>query len=157
MSKKKEEVSKEEQLKTVKDAIKKEKASKTQSAHAALATRELLEKDYKEDTFYVEFRTASGKLYKTKATKPSNNESSKILRLAISAAKAEGSDDPEDLLKIQKIQDDLAQIAGKLALDESLNEDFWANNVSSQTLINFVVGIVTSSQGVSDEELRKFR
>lgn len=157
MSKEYDEKEKEKQLKVVREAIKKEKKSDVKSVKAILATREALEKDYKDDICEVKFKTPSGKVFKTKTLRPTSKESNKILSLSITASNVEGSEKEEDLLKAQSIYDEFAEIAGKLVVDETLDVDFWKSCVSPQTLINFVVGIVTASQGLSDEELKKFR
>ena len=157
MSKKKSSKKEEGKYKKVKEAVKKEKQKEIKNVKAVLATRKLLEEDYKKDTFFAEFETSSGKFVKVEVTKPSTGDSKKIVELSIAAQSVENSDDPDDLLKTQEIQQNLADMAGKLSIDKDLDSEFWYNCVSSQTLVNFVVGIVISSQGASDEELRNFR
>jgi hypothetical protein len=141
----------------VREAAKKEKQKKVVDVKACIATREALEKDFKKDVLYADFESSTGKKFKIKIHRPSNEDSGRILRFSIAASKLEGSDDPDDLLKIQELQDELSEIASDITVDKNLDEDFWNSKVSLKTLINFVVGAVVSSQGVSDEEMRKFR
>lgn len=145
-----------EKFDKVRKAVKKEEDKKKVDVKAVMATREALEEDFKKDSYMIEFTTSSGKLFKVEIRKPSSNEVRKILSFTLSASAIEGSDDPKDIEKLNDLQSELADIAGKLSTDDDLDDDFWNSSVSLQTLIGFVVKAATS-QGVDDEDLKKFR
>lgn len=159
-TKSKEEVEKQRQLAVLKGNIKKDNLEKFKEAQKLIATRDKLERDYKEDVLKVTFKTSTETYRTLEARKPTNKEMSVILSLAASALKAQESNKPDDLLKLKEIFTLLAGIASNLAVDKTLDKDFWDNSVGSDTLSNFINGIVMAVQrgsGVAPDEMKKFR
>lgn len=145
-----------EKFDKVREAVKKDNEKKKVDIKSVLATKKALEEDFKKDSYMVEFNSSSGKLFKIKIRKPSSNEVTKILSFTLSASAIENSDDPKSISKLNDLQSELADIASKISVDKGLDDEFWNKCVSLQTLIQFVVKAATS-QGVDDEDLKKFR
>ena len=156
----KEEAEKQRQLAKLKENIKDDDVSKFKQAQKLVATRDRLERDYKEDVLKVTFKTSSETYRTLEARKPTNKEMSVIMSLAASALKAQASNKPDDLLKLKEVFTLLAGIASNLSVDKTMDQDFWDNNVGSDTLSNFINGIVITTQrgsGISPDEMKKFR
>ena len=156
----KEEIRKQRELAKLRGDIKDDNVEKFKEAQKLIATRDRLERDYKEDVLKVTFKTSTETYRTIESRKPTNKEMSIILSLAASALKAQASNTPEDLLKLKEVFTLIAGIAASLAVDKTLDQEFWDNNVGSDTLSNFVNGIVIATQrgsGVSPDEMKKFR
>jgi len=132
---------------------------KAEKVQKLLATRDKLERDYQEDKVLVTFSTSPETKRTILARRPTNKEMIQILTLSAQASKYEGSADPDALLKMVEIYNELHKIAARLSVDPSLDEKFWSESVSYSTLQNFITELITESQqpGISPEEFKKFR
>ena len=156
----KEEIRKQRALDKLRGNIKEDNLDKFKEAQKLVATRDKLERDYKEDILKVTFKASTDTYRTLESRKPTNKEMSVIMSLAASALKAQESNKPDDLLKLKEVFTLLAGIAANLAVDKTLDQDFWDNCVSTDTLNNFINGIVLSTKrgsGVSPEDMKKFR
>jgi len=125
-----------------------------------LATRERLERDYKEDSLYVSFNSSPETRRTILARKPNQEEFLKILALTIEASRYEGKFDDKSLARMSEIYGNLHKMAASLSIDDRLDEEFWAKHVSFNTLQNFITELITESQkgtSVSEEDLKTFR
>jgi len=150
-------MSQEERMKKLKENIsKKSKASSTEFAKL-LATREKLERDYKEDYMYVTFYSSPEIKRTILARRPNQEEFLKILSLIIAATKYE--DDPDSLEKLKEVYSDFHKIAASLCIDKKLDEEFWSKSVSFDTLQNFITEVINESQksAIPEDELKSFR
>lgn len=157
---KKKGLSKEEKLKRLKENIGEEKTNKVQKAQKLIATRDKLERDFKEDVIQVTFKTSSQTERTIEARKPTNKEQTAIMTLAAKSMKAEGSTDPDDLEDLSEVNSQLAHLAASLSLDKNLNEEFWDEYVSSEILSNFITSLIITvqqSSGIEPKEMEKFR
>jgi len=132
---------------------------KAEKVQKLLATRDKLERDYQEDKVLVTFSTSPETKRTILARRPTNKEMIQILTLSAQASKYEGSADPDALLKMVEIYNELHKIAARLSVDPALDEKFWSESVSYSTLQNFITELITESQqpGISPEEFKKFR
>lgn len=133
---------------------------KSEEARDLLTTRTKIEGDYDDDLLKVAFSTSPETRRTILAKKPTNKEMITIMKLSAQAAKYEGSADPDSLIKMVEIYEQLSGIADKLSLDKNLDEEFWNEKVSFATLQNFITELITESQrgtGVTEKELKKFR
>ena len=125
-----------------------------------VSTRAKIEGDYDDDLLKVTFDTSPETRRTVLAKKPTNKEMITIMRLSAEAAKYEGNADPNSLIKMVEIYEQLSGIADKLSIDKTLDEEFWNEKVSFSTLQNFITSLITESQkgsGVTEAELKKFR
>jgi len=107
--------------------IAKKSAVNTEDFVQNLATREKLERDFKEDKVYITFFSSPETRRTVIARRPTQKEFLEILNLSIQAAKYEGKGDPESLEQLIKISSGLNKIAANLCTDKSLDADFWQN------------------------------
>jgi hypothetical protein len=143
----------------------KEKSGKTaekrlDDTRKLISTRTKIEGDYDDDLLKVTFDTSPETRRTILAKKPTNKEMITIMKLSAQAAKYEGSADPDSLIKMVEIYEQLSGIADKLSIDKQLDEEFWNEKVSFSTLQNFITNLITESQrgtGVTEKELKKFR
>lgn len=154
------EIDKQRKLANLQKGINKENKEKFEKAQKLISTRDRLERDYKEDILRVTFQTSSETYRTIESRKPTNKEMSIIMILAAKALKAEQSKDPEDILGLSEIYSNMAGLAAKLAVDKTLDEEFWNSCIGSDMLSNFVNGLVMATQrrsGISPEDMSKFR
>ena len=149
----------EEQKANLKNKIKKTEEKKKESYAKSLATRELLERDYNEDTLIVSFYTSPSTNRSILTRRPNQEEFIKILELSIQASKFEGKVDANSLDAMKNIYSDLHEMAADLSVDESLDKEFWAKHMSFSALQNFIGEIIITSQKgyVSEEDMKSFR
>ena len=141
--------------------IKKEsKVDKVEFARQ-LATREKLERDYKEDNIHVTFNSSPETKRTVLARRPNQEEFLEILKLMISVAKLEGAMDVVSVEKLHNTCSKLHTMASNLTVDKKLDEEFWKTKISFNTLQNFIGEIVNASQsnvgGISEPEMKTFR
>ena len=139
--------------------IKKKGTKDTKELIQQLATREKLERDYKEDIIKVTFNSSPETKRAVLAKRPTQKEMMTIMRLSAEAAIYEGKSDPESLQKMLDIYDQLPELAASLSVDKSLNKDFWTNKVSFATLQNFITELIRETQrgtGIPPEEMQSF-
>ena len=148
-----------EQLKELKEKIKKKEGVSKQQAIAQIATRDKLERDYKEDLLSVEFYSSSETKRMVKAKRPTQEEMMTIMRLSAEASIYEGKMDSKSLQRMVDIYDKLPQLAAKLTVDNHLDEEFWRTGVSFNTLQGFITELirVTQQGPMSGDEMESFR
>ena len=138
----------------------KDKVDKTDFVQT-IATREKLERDYKEDNIYVTFNSSPETRRTVLARRPNQEEFLQILKLTIEAAKYANVTSLESLEPLEKTYGELHKIAGSLCVDKKLDEEFWKTNVSFNTLQNFIGELINASQtqfgGVTESEIQNFR
>jgi preprotein translocase subunit Sss1 len=145
----------------LKEKIKK-KDSKDQVEFAKqLATRDKLERDYKEDHIYVTFNSSPETRRTILARRPTKKEFLEVLRIGLEAAKFDNLGDAKSLEKLNQIYSGFNKIAAKLSIDKKLDEQFWDECISFSTLQNFINELLAESQksigGVTEGELQSFR
>jgi len=151
---------KEERLKALQDKSKTPSKTLREDFIKQLATREKLERDYKEDTLFVTFYSSPETKRTILARKPNQEEFLKILALTIEAARYEGKVDDKSLTRMKDIYGGLNEMAASLSSDPKLDKEFWGKCVSFNTLQNFITELITESQkstSVPEEELESFR
>ena len=144
----------------LKKKINKKKEVDTASIIKQIATRDKLERDYKEDLLEVSFYSSPETKRMIKAKRPTQSEMMTIMRLSAEAAIYEGKMDTNSLAKMVDIYDKLPKLAGDLSTDKTLNEDFWKTKVSFATLQNFITELIKETQkgtGVQEEDMANFR
>lgn len=126
-----------------------------------IATRNILERDYIDDTVEVVFSPTPGVKRKVKARKPNFMETLDILKL--SAAIGEMTNRPENANwdKVEESYKRLPELASQLCVDKELDAEFWSKKQSFAALQTFVTELVVESQrdigGMTRDELESFR
>jgi len=160
MAKKAEENVTKDDFKDLKKEIKGKKVTDQKQVIQQIATRSLLERDYKEDVLEVIFNTSPQTQRKILARRPTQKQMIMIMKLSAEAAIYETKFDEKSMNKMTDIYSQLNSLAAELALDDKLDEEFWANKVSFATLQNFITELIKETQkgtGVSPDEMKKFR
>lgn len=140
--------------------IKKQKGTDQQKVIQQIATRARLERDYKEDVLEVVFYTSPETQRKLQARRPTQKQMILIMTLSAEAAIYESKFDEKSVSKMTEIYSKLNSLAAELSLDDNLDEEFWATNVSFATLQNFITELIKETQkgtGVPSEEMESFR
>ena len=151
---------KEEEVKKLHDKIKKQKKTDTEAIIKQIATRDKLERDYKEDLLDVSFYSSPETRRMVRAKRPTQEQMMTIMRLSAEAAIYEGRMDPKSLSKMVDIYDRLPELASSLCIDKQLNKEFWTKKVSFATLQNFITELIAETQkgtGVTPEDMKNFR
>jgi len=154
------EKSKKEQIEEFKKKVTKQDSVSKEDFARQLATRELLERDFKEDTIRVSFNTSPETRRTVLTRKPSPKEYITLLTLYIQGAKLEGSNEVEALKKMTEIQSNIHKLAAKLTVDKKLDETFWSTCVSFSALQSFVNELMIAVQQgtmVPEGEMKSFR
>jgi len=146
-------------FKKLKEDIKKDKGTTTKDLIMQVATRDKLERDYKEDLLQVEFYSSPETKRMVKAKRPTQEEMMLIMKLSAEAAIYEGKMDANSLKRMVDIYDRLPDLAAKLSVDKSLDDKFWKTKVSFSTLQNFITELirVTQQGPITESELKSFR
>lgn len=140
--------------------VKKTDEKKKEDYVRQIATRELLERDYKEDSLHVSFNTSPETRRSIEARKPNQEEFIKILSLSVEAAQYEGKLDAGSLAKMRDIYAGLHTMAANLSLDKKLNEEFWSKHIGFDGLQSFITELIVAFQtgtGVPESEMKSFR
>jgi len=138
----------------------KTEAKETEEAIKQLATRNKLERDFKEDLLQITFKTSPETERTVLSRRPTHSQLVEILKIMTSAAMIDRINDPEKLEQITSDYARLPKIAAELSADKSLNEKFWADTSSSMALQNFLNAVIARSMepiGVSAKEMKSFR
>ncbi len=124
-----------------------------------IATRDKLERDYKEDLLNVVFNSSIETRRTIKARRPTQEEMISIMRLSTEAAMYEGRMDQKSIQRMLDVYDQLPKIAAKLSVDTTLNEEFWKTKISFFSLQSFITELIKANQAgpVSEEEMKSFR
>lgn len=134
----------------------------TEEAMKQIATRAKLERDFKEDTLYITFNTSPETERTLLARRPTHSEMVTILKLSSEASKYEGRVDAESD-KMVDIYNQLPELAARLSVDTTLDEEFWKDFVSFSTLQNFITQLIIETQrgtgpgGMTPDEIDTFR
>jgi preprotein translocase subunit Sss1 len=151
----------EEKFKKLEEKIKKSEGINKEDVVKQFATREKLERDFKEDKIIVTFNSSPETRRSVLARKPNQKEFIDILDLSVQASRFSGKGDIESLEKLKTIYSNLNKIAAGLCIDKSLNAEFWQSSVSFATLQNFISELINASQqpsgGITESDLKSFR
>jgi len=148
-----------EDVKEFRKEIGKQKQVDTKKIIQQIATRDKLERDYKEDLLEVDFYSSPETKRMIKAKRPTQKEMMMIMRLSAEASIYEGKMDSQSLQRMVDIYDKLPKLAASLSIDSKLDEKFWQDNVSFSTLQNFITELirVTQQGPMTESELQSFR
>lgn len=144
----------------LKSKIDKKKKGDIKEIIKQIATRDKLERDYKEDLLSVTFYSSPETMRMIKAKRPTQKQMMTIMRLSAEAAIYEGRMDPDSLSKMVDIYDKLPELAQELCVDSKLDKEFWTDSVSFATLQNFITEVIQETQrgsGLEAEEVKNFR
>jgi len=143
----------------LREKVDKKKGTDKQKVIMQIATRDKLERDYKEDLLSVEFYSSPETKRMVKAKRPTQKEMMTIMRLSAEASIYEGKMDPQSLQRMVDIYDKLPKLAADMTVDKTLDVEFWTNKVSFSTLQNFITDLIRVTQmgPMSEEELESFR
>jgi hypothetical protein len=149
----------EQQAEKLKEKIDKKEQGDLQQIIKQIATREKLERDYKEDLLNVEFYSSPETRRCVKARRPTQEEMISIMRLSTEAAIYEGKMDSKSIQRMLDVYDQLPIIAAKLSVDTQLNADFWKTKISFFSLQSFITELIKANQAtpVSEAEMKSFR
>jgi len=143
----------------LKDKIEKRDDKDLQQIIKQIATRDKLERDYKEDLLDVVFNSSSETKRTVKARRPTQDEMINIMRLSTEAALYENRMDSKSIQRMLDIYDQLPKIAAKLSADSSLTEEFWKTKISFYALQSFITELIKANQAgpIPEEDLKSFR
>jgi hypothetical protein len=149
----------EQEREKLKDKVDKKEQGDLQQIIKQIATREKLERDYKEDLLNVEFYSSPETRRCVKARRPTQEEMISIMRLSTEAAIYEGKMDSKSIQRMLDVYDQLPIIAAKLSVDTQLNADFWKTKISFFSLQSFITELIKANQAtpVSEAEMKSFR
>ena len=149
----------EQQAEKLKGSIEKKERKDVQQLIRQIATRDKLERDYKEDLLDVEFYSSPETKRTIKAKRPTQEEMISIMRLSTEAAIYEGKMDQKSIQRMLDVYDQLPKIAAKLSTDTQLNEEFWKTKISFYALQSFITELIKASQAapVSEADMKSFR
>ena len=143
----------------LKGHITKQKQVDTTQMIKQIVTRDLLERDYKEDLLEVVFTSSPGVSRKIKANRPTQKQMLMIMRLSAEASVYENQNTVKSTEKMTEIYGQLNELAAELCVDKKLDKKFWSEKVSFTTLQNFITALVAkANEGpISGDELDSFR
>jgi len=148
-----------EDWKKFQEKLKKSETKKSIEFLQQLATREKLERDYKEDIIRVTFETSPETKRTILARRPTHKEMIKLIDMVVAASAMEQPTDRESLKKLASVYRELPKMAASLCIDKQLDEKFWSEKVSWNALQNFLNELIAAAQspGLTKEELESFR
>ena len=143
----------------LREKLEKKEQGDLQQIMKQIATREKLERDYKEDLLNVEFYSSPETKRTIKARRPTQEEMISIMRLSTEAAIYEGKMDSKSIQRMLDVYDQLPIIAAKLSVDTQLNADFWKTKISFFSLQSFITELIKANQAtpVTETEMKSFR
>lgn len=149
----------EQKVEELKGKITKQTKVDTEKVIKQIATRDKLERDYKEDILNIEFSSSPETIRLIKARRPTPKQMTAILELNAKAILLGSRTDEKSTKATISIYKDLSEIAAELTIDKKLDEDFWFGSVSTTTLQNVIGEImrVTQAGPIKDEQLSNFR
>ena len=149
----------EQESEKLKQKVEKKEQGDLQQILKQIATRDKLERDYKEDLLNVEFYSSPETRRCVKARRPTQEEMISIMRLSTEASIYEGKMDSKSIQRMLDVYDQLPKIAAKLSVDTQLNEEFWKTKISFFSLQSFITELIKTSQAgpVSETEMKSFR
>jgi len=151
--------SKEEAIDKIKQGMKKQGKKETMDYQSQIATRDKIERDFKEDILRVSFSTSPETKRTVKATRPTQRQMITIMKLTAEAMMYENRTDQKSLDKMLSVYSELPKVAAELCVDKSMNEEFWVDRVSFSSLQDFITNVMIKAQSGSLEEgeLESFR
>ena len=140
------------------EILKRQKKTKREII-AQIATRDKLERDYKEDVLRVSFHSSPETIRVVEARRPTQDEMLMIMRLSAEASIYEGKMDPDSLRKMVDIYEKLPELAAKLSVDKKLDKQFWTSKISFTALQDFITSLIAATQRgpITEEEIESFR
>lgn len=161
MTKKKEKLDpKAQAMELLKKEREKRKAEKQIEIYHQIATRDIIERDFKEDTIPITFETAPNVKRTVLARRPTHKEMLKLMKLFTEASITQTKNDPESFRRMLEIIKDFASMAASFTVDESLDEEFWSEHVSFTILQNFMTELINQSitgGQLTAEQIKSFR
>ena len=161
--KEEEKVSIEEHMKREKkreqlEKLEKLKGKKGDVSVSEIATREKIERDFREDVLTVSFKTSTQTTRAIKIHRPNPKQMIRILKLATIGTTG-NENDPKLMERMLDVYDDLPEMASELVIDKALDEQFWTESVSFPALIDFIFSVIRVVQtgGFSTDEMESFR
>jgi len=148
-----------EQMQEFRKKVMKHENVSAKQAIKQIATRDKLERDYKEDLLDVEFLSSPETRRLVKARRPTQEEMMIIMRLSAEAAMLEGRMDTKSLQKLVDVYDRLPVLAAQLSIDKDLDEEFWRSKISFPALQSFIMELIKITQQgpMTEGELQSFR
>lgn len=126
-----------------------------------LATREIIERDYREDIIEVVFDTSPSNKRKIRAHKPNHDQMMEIMELiAISNEMQKGTVDMGLWKEVKSSYSRLPLLAAELSVDKKLDAEFWKKNLSTFGLQLFLLELITEanqSTGIPQDKMESFR
>ena len=140
--------------------LKKTEEKKAMEFMKELATREKLERDFKEDLIYVTFETSTETKRTILTRRPTHSEMFEIIKLLMAVSSFTGVEaTKEEQEKFEEAYSKLPKIAASLCVKPKLDEKFWSEKATWNALQNFITEVIAASQqpSVTDKELQSFR
>ena len=126
-----------------------------------LATRDILEDDYKKEILDVVFQSTPGVNRKIKVKRPTAEQITEMMKLSAEAALYETrlADNPKIAERILGIYEKMSEIAARLCVDKQLNKEFWFKSTSGYALNSIIaeIGAIARQGPLSEAEMKKFR
>jgi len=154
------EKSKEERWKEFEAKLKKSEEKKAAEFMKELATRDKLERDFKEDIMYVTFETSPETKRTVLTRRPTHSEMLELIRLLITVSKFGGEAMTEDdFKKFEDAYEKLPKIAASLCVKPTLDEKFWSQVATWDALQSFINAVLSAGQSprISEQEMKSFR
>jgi len=153
-----EQVTPQDKINELKGKINKKEQTDMESIIKQVATRDKLERDYMEDLLEVEFQSSPETKRMVKARRPTQKQMLLIMTLSLQASVYEKLNSEQAIQKMTEIYGQLSNLAATLCVDKSLDEGFWSEKVSFNTLQNFISELikVTQEGPIKNEEMKKF-
>lgn len=148
-----------EKIDELKGKIQKKEGTELESIIKQIATRDKLERDYFEDLLEVEFYTSPETKRMVRARRPTQKQMLLIMRLSMQASIFEKMATNDSIEKMAEIYGQLSNLAATLCEDKKLDEKFWSEKVSFNTLQNFIGELIRITQQgpIGEKELDSFR
>jgi len=150
-----------EQWKQFEEQLAKTKKKEMEDVIEKIATREKLERDFREDILKVVFETSPETKRMVLARRPTHDEMIRLIKI-VAATSAYNMDTmtKEEAEKLEQAYAELPKIAAKLCIDKKLNEEFWSKIATWNALQNFLNAVIAKAQeitSISPEEMKSFR
>jgi hypothetical protein len=138
--------------------ISEDKTTKMTDVSRQIATRDLLERDFKEGILRIPFKTSSDTNRVIKAYRPNQKQMIIMMKLTAEAMLYDNTSDPKNLSKMVNIYEQLPKLAEELSVDKKFNQTFW-ETAPVDVLMGFVMAVMAISQtgGLESSELDSFR
>ena len=126
---------------------------------AEIATRDIIETDYRNSIMKIGFETSDGVTRALKVHKPNTKQMMKILKLTSTGIRFGETANADQMDQMIEVYSQLPSMAAELSIDKSLDEKFWTDHVTFPALVDFVFGIIRASQsgGLTGDEVESFR